>query len=128
MAAILGAVAGPVVSAVSGAVGKYFDHENQKLSAKEVAERILETPDILQGEIDKVAEAQPGKFSKWRDGAGWVCVAGLGWQFVVAPALTGLLGAFDVTFAGTVDTGPLVTLLLGMLGLGGMHLYEKVKT
>lgn len=124
---LISALAKPAVSAVSGAVGKYFDHEDQKLTAKELTEKIAAAPQELQGELDKISEAQPGMLNHWRDGAGWACVFGLVWQFLLGPIITGILGALGIAFPATLDTGPLVTLLMGMLGLGGMHLYDGTK-
>lgn len=126
---LLSVLAKPAVDAVSGAVGKYFDHEDQKLSARELIEKIAAEPEELQGELDKIAEAQTGWLTHWRDGAGWICVFAMGWQFIVGPITEGIMGAVGITtYDVTLDTGPLVTLLGGMLGLGGMHVYDSAKT
>jgi hypothetical protein len=63
----------------------------------------------------------------WRPFIGWVCGAGLATQFIVAPFVTwgAALAKHPVTFP-SLDMGTLMTLLLGMLGLGGMRTFEKV--
>lgn len=58
----------------------------------------------------------------WRPYIGWVCGTGLAYQFLVFPVLI----AF-VPKVVSLDMGTLLTLLLGMLGLGGMRTYEKSK-
>ncbi|POZ62301.1 3TM-type holin [Chromobacterium alticapitis] len=61
--------------------------------------------------------------SGWRPYCGWVCGAGLSYQFLLRPVLNGLaLGQFPPL---EVDT--LMTLLFGMLGLGVYRTIEKVK-
>ncbi len=57
----------------------------------------------------------------------WVCGSGLAMQFLVAPLATwiaGLLGKAVVFPA--LDMGTLLTLLMGMLGLGGMRTVERL--
>ena len=82
----------------------------------------------LQLQIDLAAEQQPGWFTKGRDGAMWVCVLGFAWDFFFRPMLAFVfiacghplnLPALDVTT--TQD------LLGGLLGLGGMHLYQATR-
>ena len=65
--------------------------------------------------------------SGWRPMVGWLCAAGVGVQFLLAPIATWVadLVGYDVTFP-SLDTGTLLALLLGMLGIGGMRTYEKV--
>lgn len=64
----------------------------------------------------------------WRPWCGWVCGIGLFFQFVVGPIGTWIaaLAKHPVVFP-TLDMGTLLTLLLGMLGLGGMRTYEKIQ-
>jgi hypothetical protein len=52
----------------------------------------------------------------WRPAVGWLCVTGLGYNTMVAPMFGLAAGNFEV----------LITLLFGMLGLGGLRTYEKV--
>lgn len=65
--------------------------------------------------------------SGWRPFIGWVCGSGLAFQFVIGPVSTWIahLAGKAVQFP-QLDMGTLLTLLLGMLGLGGMRTYEKI--
>jgi hypothetical protein len=81
-----------------------------------------------QMEINKVEAASSSLFvSGWRPSVGWVCSAGFAVQFIVGPlaewgaALTG----HHVKFP-QMDTGTMMPLLLGMLGLGGLRTAEKL--
>jgi hypothetical protein len=82
----------------------------------------------MQADVNK-AEASSSNFfvAGWRPMVGWVCGIGLLTQFLVAPLTTWIaaLCGKNVVFP-TLDMGTLMTLLLGMLGLGGMRTYEKI--
>lgn len=62
----------------------------------------------------------------WRPYVGWVCGTGFAWQYVVGPFLQFVLNAFGVLSSLPVlETGELMTMLLGMLGLAGMRSYDN---
>jgi hypothetical protein len=82
-----------------------------------------------QAEINQAEASSTSLFvSGWRPFVGWVCGLGLAVQFLVAP-----LVGFLASLAGrqflipTLDMSVLLTLLFGMLGLGGMRTFEKMK-
>lgn len=84
-----------------------------------------------QGQLatDKQEAANPNWFvAGWRPWVGWVCGFGLFFQFIVGPLATwgSGLAHHPVTFPA-LDMGTLMTLLGGLLGLGGMRSYEKVQ-
>lgn len=73
---------------------------------------------IGQIEVNKVEAANPSLFvAGWRPAIGWSCGAALLYNTLLAPML----------HLGVADLGFLQTVLLGLLGLGGMRSYEKVK-
>ena len=82
-----------------------------------------------QIDVDKAEAANANMFvAGWRPAIGWICGLGLGVQFLINPLATwiaALLG-HAIAFPG-LDLGTLMTLLFGMLGLGGMRTYEKVQ-
>jgi len=81
-----------------------------------------------QMEINKVEAANPSVFvSGWRPAIGWVCGAGFAIQFVVGPLAEwgAALAGHPVKFP-QMDTGTMMPLLLGMLGLGGLRTAEKL--
>lgn len=82
-----------------------------------------------QIEVNK-AEATTDMFrGGWRPAVGWVCVAGLGYQFVLQPVLPWVVALFgaQVPPLPAIDNETLLVLLTGMLGLGGLRTIERVK-
>jgi len=82
-----------------------------------------------QMEINK-AEAQTDLFrGGWRPATGWVCVSGLVYQFLVQPILPWVVTIMggSVPPLPAIDNDTLMVLLTGMLGLGGLRTFEKVK-
>lgn len=77
------------------------------------------------------AEAQSASFFRagWRPAVGWVCVAGLAYQFIIRPLAPALIHAVSghAIDLPTLDMGSLLTLLSGMLGLGGLRTFEKLR-
>jgi hypothetical protein len=69
----------------------------------------------------------------WRPFIGWICGAGLGYQFLFMPIMNGLVKATlillghsgtTVLFVG-LDTATLTSCLSGLLGLGALRTFEK---
>lgn len=84
---------------------------------------------LAQIEVNKV-EASTDLFrGGWRPAVGWVCVLGLGYQLVLRPVLPWLVrvAGGEVPDLPSIDTDTLMVLLTGMLGLGGLRTFEKVK-
>jgi len=81
-----------------------------------------------QIEVDKQEASNASIFvAGWRPFIGWICGSGLACQFIIGPIFTWVSTLIKhPTPFPTLDLGTLMTLLLGMLGLGGMRTYEKV--
>jgi hypothetical protein len=85
---------------------------------------------IAQTEVNKVEAASTDKFvSRWRPAVGWVCVAGLAYQFLAQPLLPWALHVVGVNAPElpAIDGNTLMVLLTGLLGLGGLRTVEKIK-
>jgi hypothetical protein len=81
-----------------------------------------------QIEINKVEAASSSLFvSGGRPSVGWVCSAGFAVQFIIGPLAEwgAALAGHPVKFP-QMDTGTMMPLLLGMLGLGGLRTAEKL--
>lgn len=87
--------------------------------------------DLAKAQIGvNAAEAASGSLfiAGWRPAVGWVCVAALVYQYIVSPLAPWILTVFGVhvpPLPGLDDT--LWQLLAGMLGLGSLRTFEKVK-
>lgn len=81
-----------------------------------------------QMEINKVEAASPDLFrGGWRPFIGWICGVGLLYQFLLRPLLGWLSGVQGWAVPPPLEMDTLLTLLLGMLGLGAYRTAEKVK-
>ncbi|SOB60626.1 conserved protein of unknown function [Pseudodesulfovibrio profundus] len=89
-----------------------------------------------QLEVNKTEAGHKSIFvAGWRPFIGWVCGAGLAYQFLVYPLLTwlwSLLIAFSIIPATAIyppalAIGTLVSLIGGMLGLGAVRTVEHIK-
>ena len=78
----------------------------------------------LQAEINKVEAQNRSMFvAGWRPFIGWVCGFAFAFHYIVMPLLLAYTDIKPVEF----DTNSLFTVLMGMLGLGGLRTYEKLK-
>ena len=121
-----------LIGPVTGILDKFIEDKDQKAAlAHEIAtmsERHAQELAKGQLEINK-AEAASGSVFKggWRPFIGWVCGVAFAYHFVLQPFIV-----FGVTAAGveiqelpSFDMGSLMTVMMGMLGLGGLRSYEK---
>ena len=127
---MLSALIGPV----TGLLDKFVEDKDQKAKlAHEIAtmaERQAHEVALAQIEVNK-AEAASGSIFKggWRPFIGWICGVAFAYHFVLQPILI-----FCVAVSGmavpelpSFDMGSLITVLGGLLGLGGLRTFEKVK-
>lgn len=94
--------------------------------------KVLEAETALaigQMKINEVEAASDSFFkSGWRPAVGWICVFGLFYQFVFLPFATFFLALYEVrAVMPAMDLNTLMTLLFGLLGLGGYRTIEKLK-
>jgi len=80
----------------------------------------------LQAEINKVEAQHRTIFvAGWRPFIGWVCGFALAYNFVLRDMLIWYFG--EVSAPPALQMEHLMTVLVGMLGLGGMRTFEKLK-
>jgi len=83
-----------------------------------------------QLEINKTEAAHRSLFvAGWRPFLGWCLSFAMAWHFVVAPMTMFICAYFNVIIPDlpVFDMDSLMTVLLGMLGLGGLRTAEKIK-
>lgn len=84
---------------------------------------------LAQAEINKVeAASQNGFQAGWRPLAGYMCVAGLGYEFLLRPMLPWALtvSGVEAPQLPSLD-GVLFELMFGMLGLGTLRTADRWK-
>ena len=66
--------------------------------------------------------------SGWRPCTGWICASALAYHFIFEPIIVFFLATQSITLQlPQFDMGSLLTVLMGLLGLGGLRSYEKTK-
>lgn len=132
--------------AIKGVVGVidtlHTSDDERNKAALELSKLDLEYEKIeaglatAQAKINEQEASHPSLFvAGWRPAAGWACVLGLFYQFVCHPFLLWGWAAFQawglVPLTATppppVEVEILLSLLFGMLGLGGYRTWERLK-
>jgi hypothetical protein len=119
---------GPILDGVL----KLIPDRNARAEAREQFESqiLIAMTGLVQGQLAiNQKEAEHGSIfvAGWRPAIGWVCGSALGWNYIVQPIITwvAFISGVDLADAPRLDTAELTTILLGMLGLGGLRTYEK---
>ena len=122
-----------LTDSVVGIAGKVLDKfiQDKDLKAKLQHEMSMQlhNANIAQIEVNK-AEAASGSIFKggWRPFVGWVCGVAMLYHFLLQPIIVFTLSASGITFElPQFDIGSLMTILMGLLGLGGLRSFEKFK-
>lgn len=81
-----------------------------------------------QSEVNKTEAQHASVFvAGWRPFIGWICGFALAYHFILQPLIAFILNIYGVVYALPVfDMDALMTVLLGMLGLGAMRTVEKI--
>ena len=122
---------GSLVGPVTGLLDKFFEDKDVKNKlAHEVAtmsERHAQELAKGQMEINKTEAAHKSLFvAGWRPAIGWICGLGMASNFLVIPIANFVLALTGSTILiPLLDTGEMMPVLMGMLGLGAMRTYEK---
>jgi len=121
-----------LIGPVTGLLDKFIEDKDQKAKlAHEIAtmsEKHAQELAMGQLEVNKAEASHRSVFvSGWRPFVGWTCGVALAWHFVLQPLViftTAYLGV-KLPVLPTFDMDSLMTVLLGMLGLGSLRTYEK---
>lgn len=84
---------------------------------------------ISQIEVNKVEAGTDLFRGGWRPMVGWLCAAGLGYQYLLRPLLPWIVDVFGghAPPLPEIAIGDLIVLLGGMLGLGTLRTAEKLR-
>jgi hypothetical protein len=103
---------------------------DQEAALLQRALEIEATLNNAQAEINKIEAGSSSLFvAGWRPFIGWTCGVALAYNYVLMPFIVWFVMNFypDAPGMPVLDNSELMTILLGMLGLGAMRTYEKVK-
>lgn len=115
-----------LIEPISNILDKFVEDKDVKAKLSHeiatMAQRHAQEIALAQIEVNK-QEAKGSLWqSGWRPAVGWVCVAGFAINFLISP----LAAAFGIVVP-QADTGTMMPVLMGMLGLGGLRTFEKTK-
>ncbi len=123
-----------LIGPVSNLLGKFIEDKDMKNKLAHEVATMAENhaQELAKGQLEiNKAEAASGSIFKggWRPAVGWVCAIAFAYHFILKDLII-----FGASFAGATlpelpefDMGTLLTVLGGMLGIGGLRTYEKQK-
>lgn len=125
-----GSIAEPI-TAVGNIIDSLYTSDGELLDKKTALLRVEQQPALIQSEVNKIEAQHRSVFvAGWRPFIGWVCGFALAWHFMLYDmALWVQINFFPATTQVPALTGTegLMTVLLSLLGLGGMRTFEKMK-
>ena len=133
---MLGSLITTLLPAVTDVVGRFLPADPEKKAAaerqiKSALQSHLAQVDLAQLGINKTEAAHRSMFvAGWRPFIGWTCGVALAYTYVLQPVLIFTLaqiGFLPVVDLPRMDLGELMPVLMGILGLGGLRSWEKVK-
>jgi len=122
-----------IAESVIGVAGKVLDKfvgdKDLKVKLEAELNKELISLDLAQAQANIEQAKHPSIFvSGARPAIMWVCCFALAWQFIFAPILSwGFALWYPIAVLPTLETQALMTLLMSLLGLGGMRTAEKWK-
>jgi hypothetical protein len=119
----------PKLNMITNIIDKVAGHVDKFTLDKEEKAQLIQEINKAQIEVNKVEAGSDSFFkSGWRPSVGWICSFALGYHFVLQPMIAFILIAlgYDIVLP-EFDMSTLMTVLMGLLGLGGMRSFEKVQ-
>ena len=115
-------------------LGKFIEDKDTKnkiaFELSTMAEKHAQQLAMAQIEVNK-AEAQSGSIFKggWRPAVGWICAIAFAYHFIIKDLIMFICGVagLELPDLPEFDMGTLLTVLGGMIGIGGLRTYEKQK-
>ena len=118
-----------LIDPVSTILDKFVADKDLKQKLEHELKTELHRANMAQIELNKVEAGHRSIFvAGWRPFLGWCLSFAMAYHFILQP-----IAVFAISVGGLsydlpeFDMNSLMTVLLGMLGLGGMRTYEKSK-
>ena len=124
-------IGGGLVGAAEGIadiVDRFVETEDERKAAEIIKARMMMQPSLVQTELNKIEAGHRSVFvAGWRPFIGWVCGAALLYNFVLRDLLAWLIlnTGLEASLPPDLAMDELITILLGMLGLGAFRTVEK---
>ena len=112
-----------LINPVSKILDKLVVDKDLKVKLEHEIKTEIQRANLAQIDVNK-AEAQHRSIfvAGWRPFIGWICAVAMGYHFVLQPIIVFVLSANGVNYdLPEFDMGSLMTIVMGILGLGGMR-------
>ena len=123
-----------LIGPASKLLGKFIKDKDKQMQLAHDLSTMAEkhAQELAKGQLAiNKEEAKSGNIfiAGWRPFIGWACGVALVWHFIAAPFIIFFAALFGATLPPLpeFDMGSLMTVLMGMLGLGGLRTFEKYK-
>ena len=122
-----------IAESVIGVAGKVLDKfvgdKDLKVKLEAELNKELISLDLAQAQANIEQAKHPSIFvSGARPAIMWVCCFALAWQFILAPILSWVIVTwYPMVTLPMLETNELISLIMALLGLGGMRTAEKWK-
>ena len=125
-----------ILPAILPTIGKLVDRmfpyeeaaKQEKLKLEQELLKQLQSVDLAQIEVNKVEAAGNMLQRSWRPTIGWVCALAFAYHFLIQSMVI-----FIASLSGhpiplpEFDISALMSITMGLLGLGGLRTFEKFK-
>ena len=123
------ALAESVIGVAGKVLDKFVEDKDLKAKLEHEMKMQLHNANLAQIEVNKAEATHKSMFvAGWRPACGWICSIALLYHFVLQPIIVFILSAAGYSYdLPSFDMSSLMTVLMGMLGLGGLRSFEKSK-
>lgn len=106
-------------------LGEFAKDLREAIKGKEIdPDKMMELVKV-QSEINKMEAQHRNIFvAGWRPFIGWICGLALAYNFIIRDLIAWVS---PDAMPPAIQMDQLITILLGMLGLGGLRTFEKIK-
>jgi hypothetical protein len=120
---------GDAVAAGLKVLDKFVPDPAAKAQAEAELRTALMAWDAQQTKVNEVEAANTNLFvSGWRPALGWTCAFAFAFIYILGPIVAWIAMLTGSTIPlPKFDAESLISLTLGMLGLGGLRTFEKIK-
>ena len=118
-----------LIKPVARILDKFIVDKDLKEKLEHEIKLEIQKANIAQIEVNKAEALHRTVFvAGWRPFIGWTCGIALSYHFILQPIIVFTMSVNGLDYdLPEFDMGSLMTIVLGLLGLGGMRSFEKLK-
>lgn len=118
-----------LIKPISKILDKFVADKDLKAKLQHELDTEIHRANLAQIDVNKAEASHKSLFvAGWRPFVGWVCAGALAYHFILQPILVFAISVYGISITlPEFDMGSLMTILMGMLGLGGLRTLEKVQ-